>query len=90
MLYRRFGTVFSRLLLNKQDEISGMEALLHSMDKTDEKNGNIDYLKSRVGDLKREDMPKSWPKSRPELIQDLEKKSLEYGVYQIHTFHFLC
>ena len=79
MIYRRFGTVFSRLLLNKQDEISSMEALLNSMDRSDEKNSNEGYLQSRIGDLNREKVPDSWPKSRPELMQDLEAKTLEYG-----------
>ena len=86
MLYRRFGTVFSRLILNKQDEISRMEVILNGMDNSDERNGNTEYLKSCVGDVYRENIPKNWRRSRPELMQDLENKVLEYGESQICSF----
>ena len=80
MVYRRFGTVFSRLLLYKQDEISRMEKTLRAMDKYDSKsNENHQFLMSRVLDIERGEPPSSWPKSRVELIKDLEKSCLEYG-----------
>ena len=83
MIYRRFGTVFSRLLLNKQDEICALEQLLLGMDKTDEREGNDIYLISRAKDVKRDSLPPAWQnKSRGDVMQELEKKALEYGQLQ--------
>ena len=80
MVYRRFGTVYSRLLLSKQDEMSRMEALLLSMDKTDRDNNKEQYLQSRALDVDRgNDIPFAWGQSRVQLIQKLEKLALEYG-----------
>ena len=79
MVYKRFGSVFSRLLLNKQDDIRGIEDLLLAMDRTDEKKGGAKYLQSRTEDCNRETIPAAWPESRPQLLERLEKKALEYG-----------
>ena len=79
MLYRRFGTIFSRLLLSKQDELSGMERLLKGMDMTDEEDGNQDFLMSRTLDVERENFPAGWGESRAQLLEKMEKKALEYG-----------
>ena len=97
MVYRRFGLVFSRLLLNKQDEIREMEATLLAMDRTDQANGdrtdqangnrtdqansNYVYLMSRTEDVNRNDesVPSLWSETRTQLLERLEKKTLEYG-----------
>ncbi|KAL9065713.1 MAG: hypothetical protein Q9161_008048 [Pseudevernia consocians] len=81
MVYRRFGTVYSRLLLNKQDEMSSMEDRLLAMDKTDKANNKGRYLRSRPLDVGRgSDIPSSWGgQSRVQLIETLEKKALEYA-----------
>ena len=81
MVYRRFGLVFSRLLLNKQDEIREMEATLLAMDRTDQANGNDEYLMSRTEDANRnhESVPSLWSETRTQLLERLEKKTLEYG-----------
>ena len=81
MVYRRFGLVFSRLLLNKQDEIREMEATLLAMDRTDQANGNDVYLMSRTEDVNRNDesVPSLWSETRTQLLERLEKKTLEYG-----------
>ena len=81
MVYRRFGTVYSRLLLSKQDEMSTMEDLLLGMDKTDRDNNNEKYLMSRQKDVNRgNDIPSAWQgQSRIQLIEKLEKLALEYG-----------
>jgi hypothetical protein len=80
MLYRRFGTVFSRLLLNKQDEISRIEATLYGMDKMDEAQQNGQFLMSRALDVDRDGVPEAWRgETRPLLMDRLEKKTLEYG-----------
>lgn len=90
MIYRRFGTVFSRLILYKQDEISKMEDSLHVMDKYDYKHGNGKFLMSRVFDEERGDPPDLWPESRTNLMERLEKKSLEYGNYRCKEVHNTC
>ena len=81
MVYRRFGTVYSRLLLSKQDEMSSLEDLLLGMDKTDRDNNNGQYLMSRQKDVDRgNDIPPAWQgQSRVQLIEKLEKLALEYG-----------
>ena len=84
-MYRRFGYVYSRLLLHKQDELSLMEDALRQMDKTDsETDGCGRYLQSRALDSKRKSVP--WegrlldvPDSRTELLEAMEKKANEYG-----------
>ncbi|KAI4236950.1 MAG: hypothetical protein L6R40_006002 [Gallowayella cf. fulva] len=78
MLFKRFGIVFSRLLLNKQDEIREMEDELQGMDKTYEANGCEEYLRSRnEGD--RKTITSSWTRTRPELLEKLETKILQYS-----------
>ena len=81
MIYRRFGLVFSRLLLNKQDEIREMEATLLALDRTDSIEGNVEYLMSRTEDVgrDRDNLPPSCSETRPQLLERLEKKILEYG-----------
>ena len=81
MTYRRFGLVFSRLLLNKQDEIQELEGTLLAMDRSDTGDGNGEYLMSRSQDVSRDrdSIPRSWPESRPQLLERLERKALEYG-----------
>ena len=72
--------MFSRLLLNKQDEISGIEAKLLSMDKMDDTETNRQYLMSRALDVDRDRIPNIWGgETRPQLLEKLEKKALEYG-----------
>lgn len=80
MVYRRFGSVFSRLLLRRQDEIRRVEATLQAMDKTDEaESDNANYLMSHEQDDCRESNPKLWEKSRAKVMDDLERKVLIYG-----------
>ena len=82
MVYRRFGSVYSRLLLSKQDELGRMEALLLAMDRTDLADGNGNYLKSRPLDVARERIPEEWEGvSRVALLERMEKVALEYGMY---------
>lgn len=80
MVYKRFGIVFSRLLLNKQDEIRCMENKLRAMDQADNVSDKRVYLMSRIEDVKREPQGITDPRSetRPELLRLLEKSVLEY------------
>lgn len=81
MVYRRFGPVYSRLLLSKQDELGRMEAMLLAMDQTDLADGNGKYLMSRPLDVERERIPEAWDGvSRVKLLQRMEKVALEYGM----------
>lgn len=78
MVYKRFGIVFSRLLLNKQDEIRLLEARLLAMDRTDDvPNGGSKYLMSRDRRDQR-NLPEGWSETRPQLLAALETKLLEY------------
>lgn len=80
MVYRRFGCVFSRLLLRRQDEIRRMEDTLQAMDKTDSFEGHGKYLQSHALDDDRESIPKLWGnQSRAQLMDSLERKVLQYG-----------
>lgn len=85
MVYRRFGSVFSRLLLRKQDEISKMEATLHAMDKTDEQSDG-QYLMSHALDECRESLPSSWSESRTQLMDKMETKALRYGRSRVPSY----
>ena len=79
MVYRRFGTVFSRLLLAKQDEMSRMEESLKNMDKTDKTNGNERFLMSHDKDNKRKTFPAGFSESRTQLLCKMERHAIEYG-----------
>ena len=69
MLYRRFGYLSSRLLLEKQDELRALEEQLDELDDHDTDN-NYDRLFKR--ELQGED--------RKTLLGRIESKYLEYGV----------
>ena len=83
MVYRRFGSVYSRLLLSKQDELGRMENLLLAMDRTDLADGNGKFLMSRPLDVARPRIPAAWDgMSRVALLERMEKVALEYGMYR--------
>lgn len=74
MIYRRFGYVQSRLLLDKQNELQDLEKALEEMD-TDDKQAN-------PACLKRGDLDFDNPTVRKKLLGQLEAKFNEYGTYQ--------
>lgn len=77
MIFRRFGFLYSRVLLNKQDEIRELESRLDEMDKKDyEDKSTRRCLKSRSRDEKRTD---NTGQTRKELLRTSEQKLLEYG-----------
>ncbi|KAL9583404.1 MAG: hypothetical protein Q9212_002734, partial [Teloschistes hypoglaucus] len=80
-IYRRFGTLFSRLLLTKQDEIRRMECELEAMDRTDHANGDIEYLRTTIEDERREyPLPAGWTEGgRKKLLGRLERGLVEYA-----------
>ncbi|KAL9599067.1 MAG: hypothetical protein Q9219_004101 [cf. Caloplaca sp. 3 TL-2023] len=84
MVYKRFGIVFSRLLLNKQDELRELEAKLLVMDRKDEvdtANDGARFLMSRYEDVMRhkQSPPVGFLKTRPQLLKLMEEKILEYS-----------
>lgn len=90
MIYRRFGYIHSRLLLNKQDELRELEDSLRNMDLIDESsNEGALCLQSRDLDEEREDIQGLG--SRKELLQKIEQKTLQYGMLeslQLAAFFF--
>jgi hypothetical protein len=86
MVYRRFGVVFARLLLNKQDELRTLEEMLFEMDRTDaEDEEGLDALRSRKEDVSRNMGKKA---TRTQLLAQLEKKALEYSKAQRSNTHY--
>ena len=80
MVYRRFGTVIARLLLNKQDEIAGLEKLLLEMDDADGRDeARESCLMSRTIDDSMPPDRDDWPKTRQEVLRELESRVLEYS-----------
>jgi hypothetical protein len=73
MLYRKFGFLQARILLNKQDELRELEKDLDRLDKVDEgKDPNL--LKSREKD-------DAVNGDRKKLLYEIEEKFKEYGYF---------
>ncbi len=81
MVYRRFGSVFSRLLLNKQDELGELENTLREMDQDDASNGRGRCLMSRTIDNARP--AQNRPEPRQKLLERMEKKAIEYSEFRV-------
>jgi hypothetical protein len=71
MLYRRFGFLQARILLNKQDQLRELEASLDHLDSLDAKN-NPSILRSRERDDVKHGVHKK-------LLTEIEVKFKEYG-----------
>ena len=81
MLYRRFGFLQARLLLNKQDQLRALEEQLDEIDRTDDE----EYLTSR-------DMDDADERPRTKLLKKIEIKFKEYGMifeYELKSDIFL-
>jgi hypothetical protein len=76
-LYRRFGYLQARLLLDKQDEMRKLEEKLDEMDKEDEENVSKRLI---TRDLKEQDAG-----PRRELFKAIEERFCEYGTSE-HSF----
>ncbi|KAL8736923.1 MAG: hypothetical protein Q9181_002188 [Wetmoreana brouardii] len=79
MVYRRFGFLYTRILLSKQDELREMENELDSMDLRDANTSDKTRkcLKSRGKDFARAGAQGS--PTRKDLLRSAECKLLEYG-----------
>ncbi|KIW68872.1 hypothetical protein PV04_04787 [Phialophora macrospora] len=73
MLYRRFGYLQSRLLLEKQDDLRRLELKLDIMDSADEDEGGGDLLRTRLH------QNEDFMAERRTLMEQIEKKWLEYS-----------
>jgi hypothetical protein len=69
MLYRRFGFLQARLLLNKQDQLRALEEQLDEIDNEDDE----EHLKSR-------DIDDADETPRTRLLKKIETKFKEYGM----------
>lgn len=69
MLYRRFGFLQARLLLNKQDQLRALEEQLDEIDSNDDE----EYLTSR-------EMDDADETPRTKLLKKVETKFKEYGI----------
>lgn len=79
MIYRRFGFLYSRVLLQKQDELRAMEETLDEMDQRDSRESDKSRLalQSRAKDQKRTGTPSH--QTRQELLRSTEGKLYDYG-----------
>ncbi|KAL8785690.1 MAG: hypothetical protein Q9195_008536, partial [Heterodermia aff. obscurata] len=85
LIYRRFGGVFSRLILNKQDELRAMEQRLFMMDQEDAEN-DPKRLMSRTYDLQKDADPNvDKTLSRSFLLAQMERAALEYSHLLTHA-----
>lgn len=85
MIYRRFGYIHSRLLLNKQDELRELEASLRNMDLIDARNAEGKLcLQSRELDVERDEKREKAEglDSRRKLLERIEQKTLQYGMLE--------
>ena len=81
MIYRRFGMIFSRLLLNKQDELATMEADLKRMDDRDALDPEGEQcLRSRTLDIATKGSSNK-KGSRQELLKLMEEKAVQYSTF---------
>jgi predicted phage tail protein len=73
MMYRRFGFVQTRLLLQRQEELRVLERKLENFDRRMEEAKNDKILRSGFNRQTDEDV-----KKRNELMDDLQAKFCEY------------
>src|SRR6266536_5757218 len=75
MIYRRFGFLSTRLLLDKQDELRLLEEELDEIDKYDAKDFPVRH---KTRNLSEEDA-----RERRDLLGKIKKEYCEYGTFQI-------
>ena len=80
MVYRRFGYLQARLLLEKQEELRRLEGQLDDLDKA-EAQGNISSLTTMESRAFRTDG------DRRKLMCKIEKCFSEYGRYKIYAYN---
>ena len=81
-VYRGFGYLHSRVLLSLQDQIATLERELDQKDSLDQKNGLASRLQSRARD-ERESRRNGEERPRDHIIEDLQRKLIQYGAYLV-------
>ena len=84
-IYRRFGEVFARLLLNKQSEMTNLEDKLRTMDELDSEDapdGQSRRLMSWKHDRSKSNA-QDQTQTRQQLLAEAETKALEYSLSTI-------
>ncbi|OCL11250.1 hypothetical protein AOQ84DRAFT_287629, partial [Glonium stellatum] len=76
-LYRGFGYLHSRVLLELQDEIRTLESELNDLDEMDYENKNYRRLKSRTADI-RDAKREGEKRTRRTLIAEIREKLVRY------------
>jgi hypothetical protein len=93
MIYRRFGTLHARVLLQKQDILRELECELLTADKQDDKttDGQL-YLQSRDEEETRI-QPARGCRLKKYILEDIERNLLAYGIFTVtiwfSTINFL-
>ena len=77
-IYRAFNYLHSRVILQLQDEIRGMERKLKYLDEIDLENGEGNRLRSRKDDLKQARREKT-ESERAGLLENIRSKLVHYG-----------
>jgi hypothetical protein len=82
MIYRRFGFLHARVLLQKQDELRELEEDLDQLDKKDAKMNYDRFLACRQADEDRSDQEVN---QRKEVLGDIAKALAEYDQILLHS-----
>ncbi|KIW01448.1 uncharacterized protein PV09_07206 [Verruconis gallopava] len=77
-LYRAFGYLHSRVLLQLQDELVALEKELDDLDRADEAEGRNQNLKRRRYDERRPRDAEDGFRPRKQILADIHQKLLEY------------
>ncbi len=82
MIYRRFGFLSTRLLLDQQDQLRLLEEELDDLDQDDTETNPV---RNRTRDLSEEDSGE-----RRELLLRIKSEYCEYGIPQASDGQLLC
>lgn len=77
-IYRSFNYLYSRVILELQDELRCLETELTYIDDMDLKNGDEKWLRSRTGDLMQAERENT-DSNRSTLINAIREKLVNYG-----------
>jgi hypothetical protein len=77
LIFRSFGQIHSRLLLNLQSEIEILETALGNQDEKDQATPSLKYK------LCTSEHRNEWDSSTKDILRELEDKVLKYGKWRI-------
>jgi hypothetical protein len=72
-VYRRFGLLFCRVLLQLQAEITALEKKLHQLDTQDAANENMHYRLRSIDDSE------EWDPAQRNILKQIQEKLSIYG-----------